>query len=192
MYFAIQGFLRQSSGLLADANISTTLPAPPPDYRIYIPTFVATDSSNHVAIALLPGNPPGCTTEERVQIASFTADANGNLTTTDTYATMPASSIATVTDLKISPAGDLIAVGGAEGLQLFHFDGANPVTPYTGLLTVDPITQMFWDNSDHLYAISQSSGRLHVFTVTAGNYHEAPGSPYPISNPEYLAIKPLR
>jgi len=28
------------------------------------------------------------------------------------------------------------------------------------LLTRDPINQIFWDNNNHLYAISQSSGKL--------------------------------
>ena len=191
MYFAVHGFRRMASGLLADALLSTQLPAPPPGYRIYIPTFAAADPSNHVAIAVLAANPPGCS-GGNVQIASLTADSNGNLTTSNTYATMPTTSISNVTDLEISPAGDLLAMGGMEGLQIFHFNGANPATPYTGILTVDPITQMFWDNSNHLYAISRQSGSLHVFTLTATSYNESPGSPYPIPGPEYIAVHALR
>jgi hypothetical protein len=192
MYFAVHGFRRQPDGLLAQANISITLPTPPPGFRTYIPTFAAADAAGHIAITLLRANPPGCTEDERVQIAAFTAEANGNLTTTNTYATMHTASITNVTDLKISPGGDLIAVGGTEGLQLFHFNGANLVTPYTGILTVDPITQMFWDRSHHLYAISQTADRLHVFTITTTEYHEAPGSPEPIQRPQFLAVHPLQ
>jgi len=29
---------------------------------------------------------------------------------------------------------------------------------YTGLLTTDSVNQMFWDDDNHLYAISQSAG----------------------------------
>jgi hypothetical protein len=191
MYFGIWGFHRESSGLLTEAAISVTRPDPPPGFRVYYPAFAAADSTNHVAIALLPLNPPGCTPDEKVQIASFTADENGNLTTTNTYATMPTSSISGVTDLKISPAGDVLAIGGPEGLQLFHFNGAEAPTSYTGVLTVDPVTQMFWDDSDHLYVISQQASRLHVFNVTGSEYHEAPGSPYQIDHPSSLAIHTL-
>lgn len=191
MYYAVQGFARNSNGLLAAApsgSAATTLPAPPPNYRIYIPTFAAADPSNHVAITMLAANPPGCDANVQTQIGSFTADAKGNLTTTNTYATMPSASITNVTDLKISPAGDLLAVGGQQGLQLFHFNGANPITSYTGILTVDPVSQMFWDNQNHLYVLSQTAARLHVFTVTATSYAEAPGSPYSISKPNSLAV----
>ncbi len=191
MYYGVQAFSRSSNGLLNASNATTTLPAAPPNYRIYIPTFAAADSSNHIAITLLAANPPGCDAGVNAQIASFTADASGNLTTTNTFATMPTSSISNVTDLKISPAGDLLAVGGEEGLQLFHFNGAGPVTSYTGLLTVDPVSQMFWDTQNHLYVISQQANLLHVFTITGAQYVEAPGSPYPIQQPQFLAVDPL-
>jgi hypothetical protein len=191
MYYGVQAFSRSSKGLLNESNATTKLPVPPPNYRIYIPTFAAADSSQHVAISLLAANPPGCDAGVNTQIASFTADASGNLTTTNTFATMPTSSISDVSDLKISPTGNLIAVGGAEGLQLFHFNGASPVTSYTGLLTVNPVSQMFWDKQNHLYVISQKGNLLHVFTITGAKYVEAPGSPYPIQQPAFLAVDPL-
>ena len=81
--------------------------------------------------------------------------------------------------------------GGQEGLQIFHFNGASPITHYTGLLTSDPITQMFWDNSNHLYAISQSSGKLYVFTVTPISHQQASGSPHMITSPGNIIVQPL-
>jgi hypothetical protein len=93
--------------------------------------------------------------------------------------------------MKMSPSGRLLAVGGLQGLQIFHFNGANPITHYTGLLTSDPIAQMFWDNHNHLYAISQSSGKLYVFTITATEHQQAQGSPHAISGPQYIAVQPL-
>lgn len=191
MYFGVQVFSRASNGLLSSSNATATMPAPPANESIYIPTFAATDGANHVAITVMAANPPGCDAGAMVQIASFTADADGNLTTTNTFATMPMSSISTVTDLKISPAGDLVAVGGAEGLQIFHFNGASAATSYTGLLTVDPVSQMFWDNQNHLYVISQQNNLLHVFTITGKSYVEAPGSPYPMQQPGSLAVDSL-
>jgi len=75
-------------------------------------------------------------------------------------------------------------------VQIFHFNGSSPVTHYTGLLTTNPITQMFWDNSDHLYGIS-SAGLLYVGTVTPTKITSAPGSPYKITGPQDLIVQPL-
>jgi hypothetical protein len=41
-----------------------------------------------------------------------------------------------VNDILFSPSGKLVAVGGTAGLQIFHFNGANPLTRATGLLTI--------------------------------------------------------
>jgi outer membrane protein assembly factor BamB len=57
------------------------------------------------------------------------------------------------------------------------------------LLTAESISQMFWDDSNHLYAISQSSGTLHVFTITPSAASEAPGSPYTLNQPLYIAVQ---
>lgn len=188
MYYSVWAFHRMN-GLLSDSSASTTLPAPPSGYRIYIPAMTAADHLNHVAIAMMAANPPGCSADVHAQIGSFSADTNGNLTTTNTSATMPTTAIVNVYDMKVSPAGDLIAVAGAEGLQVLHFNGANPPTSFTGLVATDPISQMFWDKYGHLYAISQSAGLLHVFNATSSGVHEAPGSPYPVAAPDYLAVQ---
>jgi hypothetical protein len=102
---------------------------------------------------------------------------------------MPNTLVTSVQDLKISPNGRLLAVAGQGGLQVFHFNGANPPTAYTPLLTTDTITQMFWDNDNHLYAISQTANTLHVYTVTPTAYSEAAGSPHAISQPQYVAVQ---
>jgi hypothetical protein len=84
----------------------------------------------------------------------------------------------------------LLAVAGTGGLQIFHFNGASPITAYTGLLTKDEIDQCFWDNNNHLYAISHASGKLFVFTVTPTSNKQAAGSPYSISAPQDLVVQP--
>jgi hypothetical protein len=188
-YYTIYGFQRQSNGLLASANISYNLPAPPPQFTRYIPDLGAADPTNHVAFVMFPGEPPGCVNAP-LQMASYTADANGNLTTTNTYSNMPATQIVSPYDMKMAPSGKLLALAGQEGLQIFHFNGAAPMTHFTGLLTTDPIRQMFWDNANHLYAISQSGNKLHVFTITPTAAHEAPGSPYIINSPWNIIVQP--
>jgi hypothetical protein len=58
------------------------------------------------------------------------------------------------------------------------------------LLTKDEIDQVFWDNSNHLYALSRNAGKLHVFTVTPTSHSEASGSPYTIANPANVIVLP--
>ncbi len=189
MYYGVSGFARAANGSLSPVNISWTLPAPPDGYRIYIPTFAAADPFNHVAMTLWASNPPGCSSANQ-QIASFTADSNGNLTTTNTNSNMPSTQVTNVQDLKVSPSGLLLAVAGQGGLQVFHFNGANAPTAYTPLLTTAAINQMFWDNDNHLYAVSQTSGQLMVFNVTPTAYSQAPGAPYSVSDPGFIAVQP--
>jgi len=125
------------------------------------------------------------------QVVSFTADPSGNLSTTNTRAQMPLSSVGLVVSTRMSPGGDLLAVGGSRGLQIFHFNGAAPATHFTGIIGQVPIDQMFWDKQDHLYALSQSGGKLFVFTVTPGGVRQATGSPHRIVSPGNLIVQPL-
>lgn len=189
MYWSIYGFQRNSNGSLNSINFKFNLPTPGPGFRMYIPYLTAADPTNHLAMTVAPANPPGCTGGP-LQLATFTVEANGNLTTTSNYKNMPTTHIVSPYDLKMSPSGKLLAVAGQEGLQVFHFNGANPITHYTALLTSDPVNEMFWDNDDHLYAISTNTGKLRVYTITPTSFKENPGSPYSISAPQDLAVQP--
>jgi hypothetical protein len=192
MYPNIYAFQRESSGLLNSIGSQFNVqPTPPPGVRIYYPDLTVADPTNNLAMLEQPANPPGCAPGP-VQIAVFTADANGNLTTKSTYKDMPATKIQNPYDMKMSPSGQLLAVAGQEGLQVFHFNGSNPVTHYTGLLTKEPITQMFWDNNNHLYAISNTAGELLVFTITPTTHQKAPGSPYAIAGAQDIIVQPLK
>jgi hypothetical protein len=82
-----------------------------------------------------------------------------------------------------SPKGNLLALAGTGGLQVFHFNGGNPITPYAGLLATHGIEQIRWDTHDHLYGISMSCGRLYAFKITPTGHKQAAGSPY--------SVKPL-
>jgi WD40 repeat protein len=103
---------------------------------------------------------------------------------------MPTVAVVNVNDLKMSASGKVLAVAGSAGLQLFHFNGANPVTRFTGLLTTDAVNQVAWDNMNHLYAVASAAGKLYVFTVTTTSVKQAPGSPYAITSPGYVAVFP--
>ena len=189
--YSIPGFQRSSNGLLStfDDGAPNYLPGEPGSFRDFVPDLAAADTANLVAVAEIPANPPGCAGLP-ARIAIYAADANGKLTTSSSYANMVVTAIVSPNDLKIAPSGHLLAIAGQEGLQVFHFNGTDPISSYTPLLTSDPVGRMFWDNSGHLYAISKKANRLHVFTVTNTSYQEAPGSPYAINGPVDIAVQP--
>jgi WD40 repeat protein len=103
-------------------------------------------------------------------------------------ASVTSGSSNSLTAISLSPSGNLLAVAGAGGLQVFHFNGASPITAYTGPLTTVPVDQLSWDNANHLYAISQSKGQLFVFTVTPSTNSAVSGSPYSVANPANLVV----
>ena len=184
----IFGFKRQSNGALTELNISPPLPKPPSG-DFYCTYLAAADPTTHVAIPVHPltGNWGDA---GPYQLATYTANSAGNLSTTSTYSNMPKVAVGSVTALRMSPSGKFLAVGGTLGMQIFHFNGASPVTKYTGLITASEVDQIFWDNANHLYAISRSGGKLYVFTVTSTGVLQAPGSPHFLTNPEYLIVLP--
>jgi len=155
----------------------------------YCPWLAAADPTNHMAIAMEPLN-SNWGQDGPWQLATYTANSSGNLTTNSTYSNMPSVLVGAVTDYWMSPSGQYLAVGGTAGLQIFHFNGANPITPYTGVLTNAPIDQIFWDNSNHVYALSRSAGEVFVFTVNSTAVYEAPGSPHKVPSPQNLIVLP--
>jgi hypothetical protein len=186
-YQLIYGFVRGSDGALAELNNNPTMPASDSG-QFYCPGGAATDDSNHLAVGMQADNNSTFQPVGLPQLASYTADSSGNLTTTSTYSNMPTVTVG-IDSMAISPSGRILAVGGTTGLQLFHFNGSDPITHYTGALTTEQITQLAWDNNNHLYALSPT-GKLFVFTVTPTGVNAAPGSPYSITNPQGIAVLP--
>ena len=189
----IYGFQRNSDGsltLVSNLGSAPAMPTPPPG-DTYCPWLAAADTSNHVAITLSAMNVNSFQADGPTQIAVYSADAAGNLSTNSTPADMPRVAVGNVSDMQMSAAGNYLAVAGT-GLQVFNFNGANPVTQLTGLLTSTTIDQIAWDQSNHLYAISKSAGQLFVFTVTSAGATQAAGSPYSVTAPVNIAIWPLQ
>lgn len=189
LYWQISGFKRASNGVLSQINLTAPLPAAKQG-DFWCPSQAAADPTNHVAFTFQPVNASTFNSDGAAQLATYAADAAGNLHTTSTRANMPTTSVGSVTSLGMSPSGKLLAVGGSAGLQVFHFNGASPITHDTGLLTSQPIDQFFWDNANHLYAISRSAGKLYVFTITPTSATQASGSPYSIAHPQYIIVQP--
>ncbi|MGA2050265.1 MAG: hypothetical protein ABSG96_21400 [Terracidiphilus sp.] len=190
MYWGIFKFQRGNNGLLTEIDTIGAPPTPPTGY-FYCPSQAAADPTNHVAITMQPVNQRNFSPDEPPQLATYTADAKGNLNTTSTAGNMPTTAVVSVTDTGMSPSGELFAVAGTGGLQIFHFNGANPITHYTGLLTTAEVDQLFWDNENHLYAIGTAANKLWVFTVTPNSCSQAPGSPHSINAPRDIIVQPL-
>jgi hypothetical protein len=191
----IIGVRRNTDGTLAYLNnFSPPFPAEKSG-GFYCPWLAAADPTNHLAIAMEPLN-PNWGQDGAWQLATYTVDSAGNLTTKSTYSNMPKVLVGAVTDYWMSPDGKYLAVGGSSGLEIFHFNGANPITRFTGVLTSSPILQVFWDNSGHVYALSQAypssptTGKLFVYTVTSKGVTQAPGSPHIITNAQSLIVLP--
>ena len=197
-------FKRQTNGALQfDFYADVNGIVPQPGYEEYVNlTALAADSTGHLAMPVQDESPIGCVGPP-LQLASYTQAPNGDLGTTSTWQNMPTLKVYP-TVMKISPAGDLLAVGGASnhpeatittppptpGLELFHFHGADPITLYSEPLTSTSIDQILWDNNNHLYALSNSTHKLYVYTVTPTSIAAAPGSPYTIANANALVVVP--
>ncbi|MGH9641812.1 MAG: hypothetical protein ACRD3Q_05255, partial [Terriglobales bacterium] len=188
----IYGFQRSSSGALTELNDNPPLP-PAKTGDFYCPHLAAADPTNNVAIPVQSLNGSSWAPTGPPQLAVYTADGSGNLTTNSTYANMAKTAVQNVNDVSMSPSGQLLAVGGTAGLQVFHFNGGNQITKFTGLLMKENIgldDQMFWDNANHLYVVSTAANKLYVFTITPTSARRAPGSPYTITSPVNIIVLP--
>jgi hypothetical protein len=188
----LTGFKRQSAGDMFPIGFNEK-DAPPYDSSYsWLQFAVAADPANHLATVAMQeqGIPMGAYTKPF--LASYTFDTQGNIATTNTWQTM-AKPVIWPTSLNMSPSGKLLAVAGninnpasqfnptmLPGLQVFHFNGAAPITKYSGALTSDNIDFIHWDNANHLYALSNSSGKLYVYTVTPTAITSVPGSPFKV------------
>jgi hypothetical protein len=184
----IIGVKRNTDETLSYLNSTFPFPAEKSG-GFYCPWKAAADPTNHLAIAMEPLN-SNWGQDGLWQLASYSAGATGNLTTKSTFSNMPTVLVGAVNDYSMSPSGKYLAVGGTAGFQIFHFNGANPITKFTGLLTGNTIDQIFWDNANHVYAISLKAGKLFVWTVTSTGATRAPASPHSIPNVQNLIVLP--
>jgi len=144
---------------------------------------VTNDPTDHLAVAMAPVNAPiyTCGLYGSTQLASFTVTKSGGdvgLVSTNTYKNMPTVP-GGVRSMVLNPAGTILAVATSTGIQFFHFNGAKPITEFTGIIgTSGFITTMSWDKDNHLYAINGATGRLHVYEATTKSVKEVSGSPY--------------
>jgi hypothetical protein len=189
----ICGYKKSSNGNLVDLNsyggspiCNTAFPGTQgqPSGSSGYAGIVTADPTNHLAMNVVYFDENGAITNKIATLAINTA--NGSQSTKSTYSNMPESDVVYVNSVKMSPSGKLLAVGGSNGLQIFNFNSSGQATVNTGLVSRANIKAMYWDNHNHLYAISSVDNALHVFTVIASSATEAAGSPYSIPFPEAI------
>ena len=187
---------RSSTGKLTYINAAAPMPPTKDSNSFFCRSHTAADPADNLIVGVYKLGPRSTGLfNEGSMLATYHIQSNGSLTTNSKYNNMPwVTEVGEIEDLQTSPSGKFVAVAGSNGLEVRHANGDYAPTHYTGLLTSDLIGQTFWDNSDHLYAISLF-GRLHVFTITADSYSEAPGSPYAVPAGGYaitMIVQPLK
>jgi hypothetical protein len=191
-------FYRDRFGAMNNATFTVTFP---PVGGEWFPVAMASDDQNvptsHMAVALHESTE--VCTSGLASLAPYTNDYNGNLLY-DGALLRPAVNPRSMT---INPQGNLLAVGGSAsntdnsgatqtaGLQVFHFNGGKPITRYSNILTKNPINSIAWDKSHHLYATSHATNKLYVFTITPTSITPVAGSPFTLSGPTTVVVRPL-
>ncbi len=165
-------FSRESTGVLNVMNAHDANPDAKPGNAAYSPiSNPAPDTTDHFALTMEPqgGGPQ--------QLASYTVDSQGNTTSTNTWENMPTVS-GDIYAMALNPTGKILAIAIGSGVQFFHFNGAAPISKFTGILeTSGHFSEIAWDNDGHLYAQNASGGNLHVYAVTTTSAKELSGSP---------------
>lgn len=188
-YSAINGFKKASTGNLVNlTDLKFSYPAGEPSGATVSAGLAQADTTNHLAVNMYYVTNSGVDYD---MIATYAINTStGNLTTSSTWSNMPRAQTGAATSTAMAPSGKLLAVGGPNGLQLFHFNPSGQATAFTGLITRSPITSVSWDNSNHLYAISHDDSQIHVFTVTSKGATEVSGSPWKVAFPVSMAVQP--
>jgi Big-like domain-containing protein len=195
----IDSFYRDRFGTMNEA--ASTITFPPPNGGAYFASAMAFDNQNlrtsHMAMAIHEDFGDCGNDATAPAVASFTVDYNGNLT----YNGSMLKTAINPATMAINPQGNLLAVGGptsnpfypadGPGLQVFHFNGANPITALSGIVTSAPINEIRWDNNNHLYALSYATHRLYAYTITSSSVTPITGSPYTVGfTPNALFVAP--
>ena len=158
----INGFQRESNQTL---NLLSISPGDPhaPTGSFYCPYQASADPNNNLAIAMQPLNSQTWQPDGPAQLAVYTADASGNLTTNST-----ASQYAD--DIGANHHRLLDVAGGEPAGRRRHRRGAGlPFQrqqsdhPLHGVVNhKEEIDQVLWDNDNHLYGISGPNNQLLV------------------------------
>jgi hypothetical protein len=185
-------FRRENDGTLSYVNATMNFPKPSVSGDVYdVDKSSAADSTDHIVLSLYEVNLNSGDSVGPHRLYSYTADSKGDLKTTNTLGNAPSPEVnGELGPMSISPSNKLLAIGAgalnsAKGFQVFHFNGADAITKYTGVLhSSEYFLQFGWDKSNHLFALSNNN--LHIYNATSTSIKEESGSP--ISIPEASSV----
>ncbi len=191
-YDLIGGYSRLRDGLLIHGPVGDATTIRAPSGVVYnADQHVASDPHGNLAVVVEQTDGQGSWLGFQ-QFAAFTPDSDGNLTTMNTAWNVPMSWVNGVTAVAMSPAGNLLAVTGGTGIELFYFKGGAPLTYFGGQVKTSLLNDgnyyfnyPAWDKANHLYVINMTTKKLHVYDVTLTSAKEAAGSPYLINRSIY-------
>jgi len=191
---AISGFARGSNGSLTGL-VGQGFPAMPvaPSGDTYCPTGAATDTSNHLILSVGTAPPDGMQPTGPWQLATYSIDGSGQVSTASTSSTMPTTDVGQPAWYQLSHDNKYLAIGGQSGLQVFAYDantGAISDLGNSSVLTGDNIAQLAWDSNDHLYALAAEANSLYVYSVGSSGATAASGSPYSVQGAYALTVTP--
>lgn len=189
---AISGFARGSNGKLTGLTGQGFLAMPvAPSGDNYCPNGAATDTSNHLILSVGLAPPDGMQPTGPWQLATYSIDSSGQVSTVSTSSTMPTTNVGSPTSYQFSPDDKYLAVGGPLGLQVFAYDANTGTISDLGnsaVLTGDDVSQVAWDGKDHLYALADRAGSLYVYSVGSSGESAVSGSPYSVQGAYALTV----
>jgi hypothetical protein len=179
-------YQRESNGFLTWVGTSNDPPAAQDGYE-YCAGINASDPTDHVAIGFTIFNPSGDDVEPGTALGTYTV--KGTPATTSDYKNMPVTSVWMPTAMSIDPTGQLLAVGGDGNFEVFHFNGANPITKYTGLVESNNSERAIaWDKNSHMYMLTSHS--VDIYEMTPTSYTEL--KPWEFTDPYSMNVLSLQ
>lgn len=203
----VQVFQRASDGTLSTQAINF---APLPDMgpaSAFCPYGATPDHTGHFVVAGFGCNDPmPCGSYGPYQLAVYTIDASGQMTTSSTKQNMPVldalSPGAGAYSYRFSPDDRYFAVSGFTGLEVFSWDSASATLTHiatvnntegsctgtwaAGNCSGNKFGNVAWDRNDRLYTFL--GNQLFVYNVTDSGITQAPGSPHAIDSPQWLTV----
>lgn len=204
----ISEFQRSGNGALSPFGSAPFPIAPSGEF--YDVAGAATDGAGHFILAVQQ-HPTGqglySVANGPWQLAVYTIDDAGNLTTTSTWQNMvtpdiPEDSQDSYIHLSFSPDSRYFAISSFMALNVFSWDAASDsLTPITTISNTEGSCQFgsggngctgpgilnsAWDSNDHLYITLGQ--QLLVYSVTDSEITPAPGLPYTFQGPIGVAV----
>jgi hypothetical protein len=181
-------YKRESSGLLSYIGESDIDPVAESQHE-YCAEGGASDSRDHLAV-FFENIDPAKNSLVEYALGAYSVSPQGKVTTKSDYKNMPSLGAPLVgitpNEISISPSGEILAVGGLEGYQFFHFNGANPITKESGVIGLKHNwpQALAWDKSNHLYILTLDS--VIPYSITPASYKKH--TPYSFSVPHPYSI----